>query len=78
MDLENRAIRFANNVKHLNRFLVPDPVVEGLYGYRTYVLSETKLRTYYERHEPNPAWRNYPAFRNQMQSRVELHLGSGG
>ncbi len=70
MNTEDRAIRFARNVKDLNRFLVTDRVTEELYGYKNFVLSEQKLKTYYEHHEPNPAMRNFTAFRAELELRL--------
>ena len=71
MDNENRAIRFANRVKNLNRFMVVCPVTAELYGYRVFVLDEKKLKSYYERCETNSAWRDFIAFRNEIQHRIE-------
>ena len=70
MNTENRAIVFARNVRNLNRFLVSDRVTEELYGYKNFVLSEQKLRSYYEHHEPNPAFRNFTAFRAELELRL--------
>ena len=42
MNTENRAILFARIVKNLNRFLVSDRVTEELYGYKNFVLNESK------------------------------------
>ena len=52
MDLTKRAAKFAKNVKNLGRFLVSDKVTEELYGYKQMVVSEAKLKQYYEHFEP--------------------------
>lgn len=70
MNTESRAISFARNVKNLNRFLVSDRVTEELYGYKNFVLSESMLKSYYEHYEPNSAWRDFPAFRAEIELRI--------
>ena len=72
--LINRAVSFAWGVKSINRFLVPDKDVLGLYGVREYAINNKKLRRYYEHHEPNFAWRQWDVFYSEFQLRVEQHL----
>ena len=74
--LVERAVRFARSVKNINRFLLVNKDVLGLYGVREYVVDGKGLRRYYEYHEPNSAWRRWDVFYSEFQLRVEQHLSN--
>ena len=74
--LVERAVRFARSVKNINRFLLVNKDVLGLYGVREYVVDGKELRRYYESHEPNFAWRRWDVFYSEFQLRVEQHLSN--
>ena len=74
--LINRAVSFAWSVRNINRFLLTNKDVLGLYGVREYVVDSKELRRYYEYHEPNFAWRRWDAFYSEFQLRVEQHLSN--
>ena len=72
--LVERAVRFARSVKNINRFLLVNKDVLGLYGVREYVVDGKGLRKYYEYHEPNSAWRKFDVFHAEFQLRVEQYI----
>ena len=72
MDLEARAIAFANRVKNLNRFMTLNVCLTEIYGCRQFSLDARALRRYYEHHEPNAAWRDFSAFRATIEYRIDL------
>ena len=74
--LVERAVRFARSVKNINRFLLTNKDVLGLYGVREYAVDSKELRRYYESHEPNFAWRRWDVFYSEFQLRVEQHLSN--
>lgn len=74
IQMTTRAVRFANNVKNLNRFLVSDKTTEELYGYKNFVLDLKNLKKYYEHHETIAEWRDWDTFMRVIDERVNVLL----
>lgn len=69
-----RAVNFATNMKNISRFLTVNRDDLELYGVKTFVVDAKALRSYYEHHEVNIAWRKFDVFYEEFQNRVEQHL----